>query len=170
MDQIKDLQQTELRLVIVAGESCSAELVERHYRSFSSIPLINEYGPTECSVWSSAHFFAEDERFPIGVPIGRPLPNYRVYVLDSGLEPVPVGVIGELYVAGLGLARGYLNRAGLSAERFVADPHGAAGTRMYRTGDLARGRAHGVPGVLGRADQPVKLRGFRVEPGEVGAG
>src|SRR5882724_1624106 len=169
INQIKDLQQTELRSVIVAGESCSTELVERHYRSFPSIPLINEYGPTECSVWSSAHFFAKEDRFPIGVPIGRPLPNYRVYVLDTGLEPVPSGVIGELYVAGVGLARGYLNRAGLTAERFVADPHGAAGTRMYRTGDLARWRHDGVLEFFGRADAQVKLRGFRIEPGEIEA-
>src|SRR5262249_50911693 len=100
LDQIEYLQ-TELRLAIIAGESCSSDLVERHYRSFSSIPLVNEYGPTECSVWSTAHFFAAGERFLNGVPIGRPLPNYRVYVLDALLEAVPSGVAGELYVAGL---------------------------------------------------------------------
>ncbi|MES4909586.1 amino acid adenylation domain-containing protein, partial [Streptomyces sp. NPDC000395] len=150
----------ELSTVVVAGETCAPEVVERWSEHHQ---VINSYGPSESTVATSVSAPLSGRQ----VTIGRAVGNTQVYVLDEYLQPVPAGVGGELYVAGKALARGYLNRPGLSAERFVADPFGPAGGRLYRTGDLVRWSRDGELEYLGRTDEQVNIRGFRIEPGEV---
>ncbi|MDQ3576425.1 MAG: amino acid adenylation domain-containing protein, partial [Actinomycetota bacterium] len=157
--------QLDKGICLLAGtEEVTPALVDRYAPGRR---MFNAYGPTEVSVNSTLGACRAGMSAP--VPIGPPDPGTRAYVLDAGLSPVPVGIVGELYLAGDGLARGYLNRPSLTADRFVADPFGAAGSRMYRTGDLVRWNAEGGLEFVGRADDQVKIRGFRVEPGEIAA-
>ena len=168
-----DLAAGSARALVIGGEALLAEHLTFWREHAPATRLFNEYGPTEavvgCSVYEATGRDASD--FGSGaVPIGRPISNARLYVLDSELNPVPAYVAGELYVGGDGLARGYLNRPDLTAEKFIPDPYSAdPGARMYRTGDLARHLPSGELEYLGRADSQVKIRGFRVELGEVEA-
>jgi amino acid adenylation domain-containing protein len=154
-----------LQRVFASGEALPGALAAA-LRAQTKAVIYNLYGPTEAAIEVSCHRVDED---PAGtVPIGRPIANVQLYVLDPAVEPVPVGVPGELYIAGVGVARGYRAGAALTAERFVANPF-AEGQRMYRTGDRARLRPDGEIEFLGRADAQVKVRGYRIEPGEIEA-
>ncbi|WP_330250531.1 non-ribosomal peptide synthase/polyketide synthase [Nocardia sp. NBC_00565] len=161
--------RTSLRTVFASGEALPAALAQRT-RVLTGARLHNLYGPTEAAVDVTFHEVTDTDT--LSVPIGAPVFNTRLYVLDSRLRPVPVGAAGELYLSGVQLARGYIGRPGLSADRFVADPFGgphAPGGRMYRTGDLVRWTTHGELAYLGRTDFQVKLRGLRIELGEIEA-
>jgi amino acid adenylation domain-containing protein/non-ribosomal peptide synthase protein (TIGR01720 family)/FkbM family methyltransferase len=180
LDAALPTELCSLRTLIVAGEACPPTLVARHRQLLPQTGLFNEYGPTEGTVWSSVYACAAPEDRPI--LIGRPIPNVQIYLLDAELQPVPIGVPGEVYIGGAGIARGYLNRPDVTAERFVPNPFAttndatharpvvhrpASCVRLYKTGDLARYRPDGNLEFLGRIDDQVKLRGFRIELGEI---
>ncbi|TLS43125.1 amino acid adenylation domain-containing protein, partial [Streptomyces montanus] len=167
LDQI--VGKTSVDTLVFAGEALPPSLVERARKAFPGVRVVNSYGQTESFYAGTFTVDAgEDWDASHGVPIGEPLGNMRAYVLGPGLVPVPPGVVGELYVAGA-VGRGYYGRPGLTAERFVPDPFGPAGSRMYRTGDLARWNREGRLEYVGRGDGQVKIRGLRIEPGEVEA-
>ncbi|HEY0733696.1 MAG TPA: amino acid adenylation domain-containing protein [Herpetosiphonaceae bacterium] len=166
-----DVRLPTLRWMISNGENLPPDLCRRWYAAYPQIPLLNAYGPTECSDDVTHHLVASgagpDE---IAIPIGRPIANTRLYVLDARLQPVPIGVAGELYVGGVGVGRGYLNNPRRTADVFVPDPFShVIGARLYRTGDLVRYGSDGSIIFLNRIDQQVKVRGFRIELGEIEA-
>ncbi len=159
-----------LRVVFFGGEACPPDLPVLARERLPLASIHNEYGPTEATVWCVAHPCGPDDPAGRPIPIGRPIANARSYVLDARCRPAPIGVAGELWIGGEGVARGYLGRPGLTADRFAPDPFGPRpGGRMYRTGDLARWRADGRLEFLGRLDDQVKVRGHRIELGEVDA-
>ncbi|MBQ0933566.1 amino acid adenylation domain-containing protein [Ideonella sp. 4Y16] len=162
-----------VRITVIGGEAAKWEHVERWQRltRHPDFTLFNTYGPTEATIIATRGRVDPTDRPPSGtsVPLGRSISNVRVYVLDANLEPTAFGVPGEICIGGAGVARGYLNLPGLTAEKFVPDPYGAPGERLYRTGDQGFYRPDGNIEFLGRTDSQVKIRGFRVEPGEVEA-
>ncbi|MEP6486691.1 amino acid adenylation domain-containing protein [Microcoleus vaginatus GB2-A3] len=167
LEQAEPQQLTCLRTVIVAGEPCSRELIERHSKRLAHTSLFNEYGPTEGTVWSSV-YHCQPSGLTTQVPIGRPIANMQIYLLDKYLSPVPIGVPGEIYIGGAGIARGYLNRPELTNQKFIPNPFSdEPGQRLYKTGDLARYLSDGNIEFLGRLDHQVKIRGFRIEQGEI---
>ncbi|WP_166028834.1 non-ribosomal peptide synthase/polyketide synthase [Streptomyces chilikensis] len=158
-----------LRQVWTGGDVVPAAAVRRVLAACPGLTVVDGYGPTETTTFATSHALADASSVPGTVPVGHPLDDKRVHILDHRMRPVPPGCAGELYIAGEGVARGYLGRPGDTAARFLADPCGPPGARVYRTGDLARRRPDGTVEFLGRADDQVKIRGFRVEPGEVEA-
>ncbi|HEY0375487.1 MAG TPA: amino acid adenylation domain-containing protein [Pyrinomonadaceae bacterium] len=166
--RLDDLQC--VRQLLAGGDVLSVSHVRKFLRRAQRGRLVNGYGPTENTTFTCCHQIADESEISSSVPIGRPISNTQVYILDQHQQPVPVGVAGELYIGGDGLARDYLNRPDLTAERFVAHPYATdEGARLYRTGDRARYLGDGRIEFLGRVDGQVKLRGYRIELGEVEA-
>ncbi|MFJ2276117.1 amino acid adenylation domain-containing protein [Streptomyces sp. NPDC087866] len=157
----------QLRLVAAGGEAAAPGVMQRVAAAHPATTVLHVYGPTETTTFATAHHVGPDHQPEGAPPIGHPLDGMRAYVLDAALSPVPPGAEGELYLAGAGVARGYLGRAALTATRFVADPFAGNGARMYRTGDLVRRDADGTVRYVARADQQIKLRGHRIEPAEI---
>ncbi len=165
-ERLPDLRP--LRQLLAGGDVLSVPHVRKALRELTGTRLINGYGPTESTTFACCHTIAPDAPLDGSVPIGKPIANTTAYILDAQLQPVPIGVAGELFIGGDGLARGYWRRPELTSERFIADPFSSEPNgRLYQTGDLARWRGDGTIEFLGRADSQVKLRGFRIELGEI---
>jgi amino acid adenylation domain-containing protein/thioester reductase-like protein len=156
-----------IRQLMTGGDAISVSHAGRALQAMENGRLVHVYGPTEATTFSTFHLISAADIASGVVPIGRPIANTQVYVLDAALEPSPVGVAGELFIGGPGLARGYVSDPELSAEKFLANPFGPSGTRLYRSGDRVRWNAEGNIEFLGRIDNQVKIRGYRIEPGEI---
>lgn len=162
---LNDIQS--LSTVIVAGEACPTSLCEKHFSNFSSVDIYNEYGPTEVSVWCIAHKIVESDLYA-SIPIGKPVANAEVYVLDESLIRVPYGTVGELYIGGIGLSAGYMNASEIDESPFIDSPFLNTGSKIiYKTGDLVRYDINGNLKFEGRQDQQVKIRGYRIEIKEI---
>src|SRR6185312_8129845 len=160
---------SRLRQLLAGGDVLSPSHMQKGLRALPQCRMINGYGPTENTTFSCCYSIPRDHPGDRAIPIGHPIANTQVYILDEWLEAVPAGIAGEIYLGGAGLARGYLGQPGLTAQRFVANPYGPAGGRLYRTGDIGRWNAQGQIEFLGRNDQQVKIRGYRIELGEIEA-
>ncbi|BAZ69377.1 amino acid adenylation [Fischerella sp. NIES-4106] len=167
LDHIPPAELISLLTVIVAGETCSPALVKHHRQLLPQASLFNEYGPTEATVWSSV-CNCQDHESSHTIPIGRPIFNTQIYLLDTYLQPVPVGVVGEIYIGGEGVVSGYLNHPELTAQKFIPNPfEKAEGKRLYKTGDLGRFLPDGNIEFIGRRDYQVKINGYRIELEEI---
>jgi amino acid adenylation domain-containing protein len=164
----QDEFKNRVRCLVIGGEALNYQTVAAWRTYAPETRIVNEYGPTEAVVGCCAYEVQPHDPSSGAIPIGKPICNTQLYVLNGNLEPVPVGIVGEIYISGMGVARGYIRKPRLTAERFVANPYAEnPGSRMYRTGDLARWRTDGILEFLGRNDQQLKIRGFRVELGEI---
>ncbi|GAA4882288.1 hypothetical protein GCM10023311_00450 [Flaviramulus aquimarinus] len=166
LENIETAKLKSLTTVIVAGEACSKPLCETHLKNMPNVSLYNEYGPTEASVWCMAHKIETQDLVKEQIPIGKPVANAKIYLLNSNKNIVPIGVLGEIYVGGQGLSKGYLNRLDLTNTVFIENPFNT-NEKLYKTGDLGKYRNDGSIEFSGRLDQQIKIRGFRVELDEI---
>ena len=156
-----------LKTILAGGEKLSEKHIEKIRQTYPVLQIINGYGPTENTTFSLTYRI-DETNISSSIPIGKPLNKRSAYIFDESLGLVPIGVVGELYLGGSGLSRGYLNQPALTTERFIKNPFDTSGeTRLYKTGDLARWLPNGTVEYLGRVDEQVKIRGYRIEPGEI---
>ncbi len=172
LDTVPPTKLASLNTIIVAGEACSTTIAQQHHTLLPTAALYNEYGPTEATVWSSVYAVGRISESVTRqtIAIGKPISNTQLYILNTSLQPAPIGVIGEIYIGGAGITRGYLQQSALSAEKFIPNPFSDLGERLYKTGDLAYYQADGTIEFCGRTDHQIKLRGYRIECGEIESG